>query len=192
MDELDEDERLPYWVEPWPSGLALARWLIERPSLVAGKRCLDVGCGLGLTAMVAASLGGKVLAVDYASEALSHARLSARENGVLVDFAVMDWRAPALRPGAFDLALAADVMYEQRFMEPLLQLFDHVLAPDGRVLLADPERPFMKDFLGACEERGYSQRLASKGRIATPSQPETACAVRIHELRPPSAAAKEN
>ena len=48
-----EDERLPYWTELWPSSIALCRWLEERRAEIAGRPCLDLGCGLGLTAMVA-------------------------------------------------------------------------------------------------------------------------------------------
>ena len=47
-----EDERLPYWTELWPSSIALCRWLEERRAEIAGRPCLDLGCGLGLTAMV--------------------------------------------------------------------------------------------------------------------------------------------
>ena len=52
-----EDERLPYWTELWPSSVALASWLQDRKEEIAGQDCLDLGCGLGLTAMVGQWLG---------------------------------------------------------------------------------------------------------------------------------------
>ena len=52
-----EDERLPYWTELWPSSVALAGWLAARQEEIAGRVCLDLGCGLGLTALVGQWLG---------------------------------------------------------------------------------------------------------------------------------------
>lgn len=53
----DADEHIPYWTELWPSSIALCSWLSERRDEIAGRSCLDLGCGLGLTALAAASLG---------------------------------------------------------------------------------------------------------------------------------------
>lgn len=61
----DADEHIPYWTELWPSSIALCSWLSERRDEIAGRSCLDLGCGLGLTALAAASLGAHVTAVDY-------------------------------------------------------------------------------------------------------------------------------
>ena len=77
-----EDERLPYWTELWPSSIALCRWLEERRAEIAGRPCLDLGCGLGLTAMVGQWLGAQVIGMDYEEEALRFASLNARHNGV--------------------------------------------------------------------------------------------------------------
>ena len=53
MTEFTEDERLPYWTELWPSSLVLADWLYQRRESLRGQPCLDLGCGIGLTALVA-------------------------------------------------------------------------------------------------------------------------------------------
>lgn len=66
-----EDERLPYWTELWPSSVALAGWLAARQEEIAGRACLDLGCGLGLTALVGQWLGARVTAVDYEEAALA-------------------------------------------------------------------------------------------------------------------------
>src|SRR5262249_5725164 len=70
MDEasFDEQEFLPYWAELWPSGLALARHLAARE--LGGLRILELGCGLGLPALAAASRGADVLATDWAEDAI--------------------------------------------------------------------------------------------------------------------------
>ena len=57
MTEFTEDERLPYWTELWPSSLVLADWLYQRRESLRGQPCLDLGCGIGLTALVGAVAG---------------------------------------------------------------------------------------------------------------------------------------
>jgi predicted nicotinamide N-methyase len=160
----EQDERLPYWVELWPAAVLLARFIAANAHAVAGKACIDAGCGLGLSALVAAQAGGRVLAFDYEPEALVFARRNAATNlppqtpGPL--FAVMDWRAPAVPAGSAQVILGADILYERRFFEPVAAFLDHALAPAGRAFIADPERSVSA---GACE------RLAALGwRVTTP------------------------
>ncbi|MDD4649751.1 MAG: hypothetical protein PHO79_07035, partial [Desulfoplanes sp.] len=60
MDDDEGDEHIPYWVELWPASLTLATWIIEHKKKLQGKTCLDLGCGMGLTAIIAASIGARV------------------------------------------------------------------------------------------------------------------------------------
>jgi predicted nicotinamide N-methyase len=138
------DEFLPYWAELWPSGLALARAL---PATLRDTRVVELGCGLGIPALVAAVRGGAVLAIDWAEDAIDLLRENAARNDVRLHAEVADWRA---FEGSFDLVLAADVLYEARNVEPLLALLPR-LAP--RVLLAEPGRPYFGTFLRGAEER---------------------------------------
>jgi predicted nicotinamide N-methyase len=139
-----QDEFLPYWAELWPAGLALARAL---PHRLDGVRVVELGCGLGVPSLVAASRGAQVTATDWADEAIELLRANAARNGVDVDAHAADWRA---FEGRFDLALAADVLYEPASVEPLLSLLPRI-AP--RILLADPRRPAADDFLGRARRR---------------------------------------
>jgi len=162
--DLGSDERLPYWVELWPAAVLLARHVAGNSGALAGRVCLDAGCGLGLPALVAAAAGARVIAFDYEPEALVYARKNAALNlapGTPPPlFTVMDWRAPAVAPGCADVILGADILYERRFFEPVAAFLDYALAPGGKVWIADPERTVSA---GACE------RLAAKGwRVATP------------------------
>ncbi|MDR2893271.1 MAG: 50S ribosomal protein L11 methyltransferase [Deltaproteobacteria bacterium] len=143
----EEDERLPYWVELWPASIALSDWLHSNSARIRGKRCLDLGCGLGLTAMVASACGALVLAMDYEKDALDFARLNAELNGVPQPlWTVMDWRAPAVRRASLDFIWGGDIMYERRFVTPVLDFLDYALAPDGVVWLAEPNRNVYDDF----------------------------------------------
>jgi predicted nicotinamide N-methyase len=156
-----EDERIPYWVEVWPASLVLAEWLLERRESLAGRACLDLGCGLGLSALVASGLGARVLAVDYEKSALDFSRLNERENSAspspgAVLWTLADWRVPAFKARAFDFIWGGDIMYERRFILPVLNCLEYALAPGGRVWMADPGRDVYADFLEALKARGWS------------------------------------
>lgn len=162
------DERIPYWVELWPSSLLLADWLTEHASLLAGKTCLDVGCGLGLSACTAASAGARVLGLDYALEALYYADVNARENQVVSPLWVqMDWRFPGFREHGFDLIWGADIFYEKRFADPLMRLFAHALAPGGRIWLAEPERSVSDGAWSLLRENGWQVQRATRKAVPT-------------------------
>lgn len=136
-----DDERLPYWTELWPSSVALAEWLLLRRKEIASRCCLDLGCGLGLTSMVGQWLGGRVLGMDYEEQALRFARRNAERNNVPQPlWTVMDWRRPAVARCSVDVVWGGDIMYERRFVAPVLDFLEHVLAPKGKVWIAEPCR----------------------------------------------------
>lgn len=152
-----EDERLPYGADLWPSSLALADWLAERRADIAGRACLDVGCGLGFTALVGQWLGGRVIGMDHDANALAYARINAELNAVSgVTWTVMDWRAPALKPGGVYRAWAADIVYEQRFAAPVAAFLAHILAADGAAWIAEPGRTVFRALLDELPAHGLS------------------------------------
>lgn len=166
-----EDEFLPYWADLWPSARALARTLGARR--VGGMRVIELGCGLGLPSVVAARGGARVCASDWAPEAVAAARDNARRNGVELEAVVVDWRAPhpLTARAPWDLVVAADVLYEERNVEPLLDLLPRL---GGEVLLADPGRASAAGFLARVEER------FTVAGTADPAHPS----VTVHRLRP--------
>ncbi|MBT8764132.1 methyltransferase domain-containing protein [Desulfohalobiaceae bacterium Ax17] len=164
MDELDQDERIPYWVEVWPASKLLGEWLIKNKQNIRGKLCLDLGCGLGLTSLIASKLQAKVIALDYAWQALYFGRQNSLLNDVCSPLWVqMDWRTPGFKEKSFDYILGSDVFYERRFFEPISTLFDRFLAPGGKIWLGDPERTVSKDVWTRLKSLGWQvRRVASK------------------------------
>jgi len=134
------DEHMPYWAELWPASLLLAAWLLSHARAIAGRRCLDLGCGMGLSAMAGAAGGARVVAVDYEERAVAHAATNAAANDLPLLPVVMDWRHPCLTAERFDLIWGSDILYETRFYEPLTRLFRTLPGPGGRIWLADPWR----------------------------------------------------
>lgn len=185
MDEGDFDEdHIPYWAEVWPASLLLADWLWRKRAEIAGRICLDLGCGLGLTAMVGQSLGARVLAVDYERDAICHTMSNAQSNGVGSPLAaVMDWRRPALRRGSISRIWAADILYEKRHMRPILEFLTLALPPAGKAWLASPRRAIFYDFLDLAKTEGWRIKMAMAGAAAGPYS-RTGTAVCIWELEP--------
>ena len=147
------DEFLPYWAELWPAANALAAALPD----VAGLRVVELGCGLGLPSLVAAARGADVTASDWAEDAVALLRENAARNDLVVRVEVRDWREPW--PERFDVALAADVLYERRNVEPLLDRLRQ-LAPVAYVGLAG--RPYEAEFLGkAGSAAAIAERVVS-------------------------------
>jgi predicted nicotinamide N-methyase len=151
LDEeaFEREEFLPYWAQLWPSAIVLARTTASiRP---AGRRVLELGCGLGLPSIVAALEGASVLATDWSPDAVAFAAANASRNGAVLRTAVCSWTDPrALVAGApWDLVLAADVLYEARNVDQLLELLPRLVDGSGEVLIADPGRRPAERFLRA-------------------------------------------
>jgi predicted nicotinamide N-methyase len=139
-EAFERDEFLPYWAELWPAARALASALPQ----VDGLDVVELGCGLGLPSLAAAAHGARVTATDWAADAVELLGRNAARNGLRVTVEQRDWRdAWAAR---FDLALAADVLYERRNVAPLVDRL-RGLAPAALVGLAG--RPYESAFLDA-------------------------------------------
>jgi len=162
-DDLDEDERIPYWTELWPSSTTLCAWLFERRAEIGGRACIDIGCGLGLTAMAAGVAGAKVVCMDYEFDAVRHALGNARLNGAPAPLAtLMDWRYPALKKGAASFVWGSDVLYERRFAPAVARFMNHALAPGGKAWLADPGRNFFTEFEDAMADLPFIRTRREK------------------------------
>jgi predicted nicotinamide N-methyase len=147
------DEFLPYWAELWPAALALAQALPDR---LDGLCVVELGCGLGVPALVAARRGARVIALDWAAEAIELLKVNAERNGIRLHAVHGDWRSFT---GRFDLALGADLLYEERNAEALLEVLP-ALAPE--VLLAEPGRPHATAFFARARERWSVDELGDR------------------------------
>jgi predicted nicotinamide N-methyase len=151
LDEeaFEHEEFLPYWAELWKSGVALAEEIAGRD--VRGLRVVELGCGLGVPALAASLAGADVLATDWSPTAIALLEKNAHRNDVRLETAIVAWAHPdaLVERGPWDLVLAADVLYERRNVDELLELLPRL---GSTVLLADPGRPHAKTFFA--EARG--------------------------------------
>ena len=152
-----KDEFIPYWAELWPSGRALAEALA--PDIEG--RVLELGCGLGVPSLVAAHRGAEVTAVDWSIDAVEVLRRNAVRNGVRLRAEAVDWGSPQwlVDRGPWNLVLAADVLYERRHVDPLIDLLPRL---GTEVLLADPGRQALEDFLEGAADQWDIQDVAAQ------------------------------
>jgi len=150
------DEFLPYWAELWPAGLALARHVAGLD--VAGCTVLELGCGLGLPSLVAALRGADVLATDWAEAAIELLHGNAERNRAPLRVARVSWSEPdpLLVAAPWDLVLGADLLYEERNARQLVDLLPRL---GGEVLLAEPGRPYAKEFLRQFRAEEVGERI---------------------------------
>ena len=162
----------------WPASVALARMLAHCPSFVAGRRVLELGAGLGLPSCAAAQAGatsllladrdGATLVLAARSVALNAPRLLSAGSIATLNADWMNLEAwPP--PGAVDLVLASDILYDRAFPAPVAALLARLLAPTAgddpsapprRALFADaPQRLNRDAFVAACAERGLQAQV---------------------------------
>jgi predicted nicotinamide N-methyase len=136
------DPPLPFWAFAWAGGLAIARYLADRPEEIAGRRVLDVASGSGLCAIVAMRAGAaSVHAVDIDPLSEAAVAVNASANGVHVGFSRRDpLDAP---PPDVDVILAGDVCYEETLAGRMTDWLRTAAASGTRVLIGDPGRTYL-------------------------------------------------
>ncbi|WP_084508030.1 50S ribosomal protein L11 methyltransferase [Mesorhizobium sp. WSM3224] len=141
-DESAAGPQPPYWAYAWAGGAVLARYVLDRPSIVAGKRVLDLGAGSGLVGIAAAKAGAReVIAAEIDRNGVVALRLNAEANDVAIH--ICDEGVTAGPPPAVDLVLAGDVFYAQDVGQRMIPFLDRCLSDGIEVLVGDPGRAWL-------------------------------------------------
>jgi predicted nicotinamide N-methyase len=130
----------PYWAYPWPAGIALARLILDRPELVAGRRVLDLGTGGGITALASVLASAReVIANDQDPWAITTAGLAAARQDL--ELTLLQAELTTGFPGApfvlgpDDLILCGDLYYERR-VAPRIRAYLELARNSGVLVLA--------------------------------------------------------
>jgi SAM-dependent methyltransferase len=179
LARFQHDEFMPYWAEFWPASLLLADEVASWPPVdpsISAPLLLEIGCGLGLVGLVAASRGYRVIASDYDDDALAFVVESARHNNLPTpETRFVDWREfyPDLE---LDRIVAAEILYEARNLRPVAEFLRNHLKPDGEAIIVDANRSTADNFesiatdcglTAACralERPGYNDPKPIRGR----------------------------
>ncbi len=131
----------PFWAFAWSGGQGLARWLLDNPHEVAGKRVLDFAAGSGLVGIAAMKAGAaQVLCADIDPFCAAAVALNAAANDVRLAFTQTDLLSAP--PPAVDVICAGDVCYEKPMTDRVLAWLALARRNGTRVLIGDPHRTY--------------------------------------------------
>ena len=141
-----ENLAAPFWAYPWAAGCALARVVLDEPSLVRGQRVLDLGAGGGVVSIAAARAGAReVVANDVDLLAMAVMRMAAARQGVSLTLLCEDLTDRLSAVDDFNVVLCSDMAYEKRMAPRYLALLRRAKNKGARVLIADAGRTYFDD-----------------------------------------------
>lgn len=162
----------PLFGQLWPSGQSLAEAMHGFD--VAGKRVLELGCGIGLASLVLQRRGAEVMATDVHPLAETFLAYNAALNGMdAVHYRRLDWSRARPDLGRFDLIIAGDVLYERGQAEALAQVIADYAADNAEVIVTDAGRGYAARLCKALSAHGFaavpvpSGQSVAAGPIAT-------------------------
>ncbi|APF36161.1 methyltransferase [Chelatococcus daeguensis] len=131
----------PFWAFAWAGGQALARYILDHPAIVAGRRVLDFASGSGLVAIAAARAGAtQVDACDIDAFAAAAIAVNAQANGVALT--VRQDHLIGTDEG-WDCVLAGDICYERDLAAAVTDWLSRLATRGATVLIGDPGRSYL-------------------------------------------------
>lgn len=158
----------PFWAFAWAGGQALARYILDNPEIVAGKRVIDIASGSGLVAIAAMKAGAaSVLAADIDLFAVAAMQLNfgnnfsqlrhSRESANLGlsrnadprlrgdDECIGKWEVTSDNllqspPPDIDVILVGDLFYEKHVAELCLAWLQQATS---NIFIGDPGRSYL-------------------------------------------------
>lgn len=152
----------------WLSSMAMACILTQQPHLVAGKRILEMGCGIGLPSLTLSTLGSNAPTTVVASDYLETLGCAFSENicinnehvHALCEFQCIDWNECCLPDYKvqknFDVIIATDCIYKSTAHIFKTAVIKHLKAK-GKLIFINPvetSRPGVNDFIYTLAELG--------------------------------------
>jgi predicted nicotinamide N-methyase len=148
-DFIDKEALLkdfPLWAKIWEASWVLADYLAACP-IDPDKSYLEIGGGLGLVSVVAASFGHRITMTEHNPHALQFALANAHINQCSsVSIEQMDWHTPQINQ-TYDVIVGSEVVYHERDFAPLQKIFADYLKPGGEIVLTAAMRQITGDFL---------------------------------------------
>jgi len=147
----------------WPSSRILAGAI--QTFAIAGKRILEIGCGLALSSLVMRRRGADITASDCHPLAAAFLVENLRLNQLApIRFQTGSWadNDPAL--GKFDLIIGSDVLYERDQPDILSRFIDRHSSPEVEILIVDPDR---------CNRARFNRDMADLGYAHSEQRAET-------------------
>ena len=165
------EELCPYFGVIWPSARGLAQHIAGLfPIKFEELRILEVGCGLALPSLYCARKGAHVVATDFHPEVPRFLKRNIAINGIkTIEFRRFNWTEippqPAPVPSSapkrselkYDWVIGSDVLYESQHPKPVAQALASQVRSNGKIMLADPARPYLQAFSDEMRGLGFQE-----------------------------------
>lgn len=131
----------PFWAFAWAGGQALARYILDHPEIVHGKRVLDFASGSGLVGIAAMKAGAtSVDATDIDAFAIAAIALNATENSVTLNPHEGDVIG---HDKGWEVICAGDVCYERDMAERVTDWLYALAQRGATIVIGDPGRSYL-------------------------------------------------
>jgi predicted nicotinamide N-methyase len=158
-DQYEKDKFLPYWAQQWPASLSLFNFIASASNaefFASGPDFIcELGAGLGIVSSLLCTKKKFVVATDIAPDACKY---SAYNIGLYSRPAMVvcsDWREAPFKI-KFDCIVGSDIIYERRWISPVLEFLVSFLRKDGAAFIADPCRQWWSEFQDTAASKGFS------------------------------------
>lgn len=139
----------------WPSSMVLAHYMAGHDT--AGKRILEIGCGMALSSLLLNKRNDDITATDYHPEAGFFLERNAQLNdGKAIDYQRVDWANEDGNLGLFDIIIGSDLLYEDQHIQLVADFIQKHANPTCEVILVDPGRGRKTKLSLQLEKHGFS------------------------------------
>lgn len=146
----------------WPSARMLANAMQTQD--LAGKRILEIGCGLALASLVIHRRLGDITASDCHPLTQTFLDENVRRNALPhLKYQTGHWGRENPELGRFDLIIASDVLYERDQPDTLSSFIDRHSADTVDIIVLDPDRGNRNGFCRRMVSLGYTANLERAG-----------------------------
>ncbi len=166
----DPMDGFPLWAKIWEASAILVQHMADL-AVAPKRRILELGSGIGVAGIAAARMGHAITLTEYDSDALNFLRANIRINNCKhVPVLHLDWFKPELE-GCFDLIIGSEVVYQERAVNALGDIFQKFLSPQGKVVLAERVRStgavFFEKMATRFDIRAQKRTLRSRDKSET-------------------------
>lgn len=137
----------PYWAKIWPAAIGMCNFISAHPSLVKGKKVLELAAGLGLPSLLAAAYAAEVCCSDYLQDAIDVIDRSIAINEYNNIYTrLLNWHhlPENLRT---NVLLLSDVNYDEDEFAVLYKVVERFINSDTTIILSTPQRLMAKSFI---------------------------------------------